>query len=80
MVGEDKVIMSVKELRRVHVIRHAMEKQRTQVEAGALVRLTARHIRRLIQRVRQEGDRGLAHRGRGQPSNRRIAARSRPKR
>jgi hypothetical protein len=74
MVGEDTVIMSVKELRRVHVIRHAMEKKLTQVEAGALVRLTARHIRRLIQRVRQEGDRGLAHRGRGQPSNRRIAA------
>ncbi|MGH7410611.1 MAG: ISNCY family transposase, partial [Candidatus Methylomirabilis sp.] len=28
---------------------------------------------RLIQRVRREGDRGIAHRGRGKPSNRRIA-------
>jgi len=74
MVGEDKVMMSVKELRRGHVIRHAMEKKITQVKAGALVGLTARHVRRLIQRVRQEGDRGLAHRGRGKPSNRRIAA------
>jgi transposase len=68
-------MMSVKELRRVHVIRHAMEKKLTQEKAGALVGLTARHVRRLIQRVRREGDRGLAHRGRGQPSNRRIAAR-----
>ena len=58
MVGEDKVMMSGKELRRAHVIRHAMEKTLTQVEAGALVGLTARHVRRLIQRVRQEGDRG----------------------
>ncbi|MGH7207972.1 MAG: ISNCY family transposase [Nitrospiraceae bacterium] len=73
MVGEDRVMMSVKELRRVHVIRQAMEKKITQVKAGALVGLTARHVRRLIQRVRREGDRGLVHRGRGQPSNRRIA-------
>lgn len=66
-------MMSVKEFRRVHVIRHAMEKTLTQEKAGALVGLTARQVRRLIQRVRREGDRGLAHRGRGQPSNRRIA-------
>lgn len=65
--------MSVKELRRVHVIRQAMEKKLTQGKAGALVGLTARHVRRLIQRVRVEGDAGLAHRGRGQPSNRRIS-------
>jgi hypothetical protein len=29
MVDEDRVIMSVKELRRVHVIRHTMEKKLT---------------------------------------------------
>ncbi len=75
MIGEDGVMMSGKELRRVHVIRQVMEKKLTQVEAGALVGLTTRQIRRLIQRVRQEGDRGLVHRGRGQPSNRRMTAR-----
>ena len=69
MVGEDRVMMSVKELRRVHVIRHAMEQQMTQVKAGALVGLTTRQVRRLIERVEQEGDKGLAHRGRGKPSN-----------
>ena len=72
MVGEDRVIMSVKELRRVHVLRHAMEKKRTQVKAGSLLGLTARHVRRLLQRVRTEGDAGLVHRGRGKPSNRRM--------
>ena len=72
MVGEDRVIMSVKELRRVHVIRHTLEKKLTQVKAGALLGLTARQVRRLLQRMRAEGDAGLAHRGRGQPSNRRI--------
>ena len=70
MVREGRVIMSVKELRRVHVIRQTMEKKLTQVKAGTLLGLTPRHIRRLIARVEQEGDHGLAHRGRGKPSNR----------
>ena len=72
MVGEDRVIMSVKELRRVHVIRHALERKITQGQAGKALGLTARHIRRLLQRVEQEGDKGLAHRGRGKFSNRRM--------
>jgi len=72
MVREDRVIMSVKELRRVHVIRQTMEKKLTQVQAGTVLGLTPRHIRRLLERVEQAGDQGLAHRGRGKPSNRRI--------
>ena len=72
MVREDRGIMSVKELRRVHVIRQTREKQLTQVKAGALLGLTPRHIRRLIARVEQAGDHGLAHQGRGKPSNRRF--------
>ncbi len=72
MVGEDRVIMRVKELRRVPVIRHVMEQKMTQVQAGALLGLSTRQVRRLIERVEQEGDQGLAHRGRGKPSNRRM--------
>lgn len=74
MVKEDTVTMSSKELRRVHVIRQVLAKQLTQVQAGALLGLTDRQIRRLLQRVRHEGDRGLVHRTRGRPSNRRMAA------
>jgi hypothetical protein len=66
-------MMSGKELRRIHVIRHAMEKRITQVKAGALLGLTARQIRRIMVRMQQEGEAGLAHRGRGKPSNRRFA-------
>ncbi|MGZ8366065.1 MAG: hypothetical protein ACXW37_06750 [Nitrospira sp.] len=72
MVREDRVIMSVKELGRVSVIRQTMEKQLTQVKAGALLGLTPRHIRRLIARGAQAGAQGLAHRGRRKPSNRRL--------
>lgn len=73
MVGEDTVRMSVTELKRVHVIRQAMGKALRQREAGEVLGLTTRQVRRLIQRVQAEGDVGLVHRGRGQPSNRRHA-------
>ncbi len=72
MVGEDRVVMSGKELRRLHVIRQAMDKKLRQREAGALLGLTVRQVRRLIKRVRAEGEAGLAHRGRGRPSNQRL--------
>jgi hypothetical protein len=49
-----------------------MEKTLTQEKAGELLGLTGRQVRRLVTRVRAEGDAGLAHRGRGRPSNRRI--------
>ena len=79
MVREDRVIMSVKELRRVSVIRQTREKKLTQVKAGTLLGLTPRHIRRLIERVAQAGDQGLAHRGRGKPSNRQIPEKAQTK-
>jgi hypothetical protein len=72
MVGEDKVTMSGKELRRVHVIRQVLEQKLTQGEAAVFLGLSDRQIRRLSKGVKQEGDRGLVHRGRGQPSNRRF--------
>ncbi|MBL8053935.1 MAG: helix-turn-helix domain-containing protein, partial [Nitrospira sp.] len=74
MVREDRVTMSAKELRQVHVIRQVVDKQLTQVHAGALLGLTSRQVRRLVRRVEQEGAQGLVHRGRGKPSNRRIPA------
>lgn len=72
MVREDRVMMSGKELRRVHVLRQVLERKITQGQAGEALGLTARHIRRLLQRVQADGDVGLVHRGRGKPSNRRM--------
>ena len=79
MVGEDRVIMRVKALKRVQVLRQTRAKTLTQVKAGTLLGLTPRHIRRLIARVEQAGDQGLAHRGRGTPSNRQIPEKIQPK-
>ncbi|MEK7762357.1 MAG: helix-turn-helix domain-containing protein [Nitrospirota bacterium] len=64
--------MSGQELKRVHVIRQAVSHALLQKEAGEVLDVTTRQVRRLIQRVQTEGDAGFVHRGRGKPSNRRI--------
>ena len=48
MVGADTVQMSVTELKRVHVIRQVMNKALRQREAGEVLGLTTRQVRRLI--------------------------------
>jgi hypothetical protein len=73
MIGEDRVVTSGTELRRVHVVRQVLDQRITQVKAGTLMGLTNRQIRRLMRRVAQEGDQGLVYRGCGKPSNRRSA-------
>lgn len=42
MVREERVMMSGKELRRVHVLRQALERKTTQGQAGEALGLTAR--------------------------------------
>jgi transposase len=71
MVREDYIVMKGSELRRVHVIHQVLARQLTHEQAGEALGLTDRHIRRLRDRLRADGDLGLVHRGRGQPSNRR---------
>lgn len=70
MAREDRIIMSVKELRRLHVIQQVLERKMKQVQAAEVLGLTDRQIRRLVKRVGVEGERGLVHRSRGRPSNR----------
>ena len=74
MVREDRVIMRVKELRRVSVIRQTMEKTLTQVKAGILLGLTPRHIRRLIERVQAGMGAGFIEDGRLLPESEQLIA------
>jgi hypothetical protein len=71
-MGKDMVQMSQKELRRVHVIQKVIERSLTQVEAGIKLDLSERQIRRLVLRVRREGNEGIIHRLRDRPSKRKI--------
>ena len=75
MAGEDTIIMSMKELRRAHVLHQVLAGKLTQMRAAEVMGLSDRQVRRLVHRVRGEGDRGLVHRSRGRPSNRAIEGR-----
>ena len=69
MAGEDMVIMSQGELKRLHVIRKAIDRTITQADAATSADLCERQIRRIVARVKQEGDKGIVHRLRGRLSN-----------
>jgi hypothetical protein len=50
-----------------------LERVIKQVEAAEVLSLSGRQIRRIVKRIRNEGSRGIIHRSRGRPSNRRIS-------
>ena len=72
MAREDIIMASQEELRRLHVIQKVLEGVIKQVDAAEILSLSSRHIRRVIKRVKEEGNRGIVHRSRGRPSNRKI--------
>lgn len=72
MAEKDIIEMSVRELKRCWIVGKAVEKRITQRKAAELMDLSERQVRRLIRRFRREKEKGLIHRLRGIPSNRRI--------
>jgi predicted HTH domain antitoxin len=58
MAGEDIIMLSQKELKRLHVIEKVREGAIKQASAAPLLSLSTRQIRRLLSRVREEGPRG----------------------
>ena len=60
------------ELKRLHVIQKVLERVIKQVEAAEILLLSGRQIRRIVKRIRTEGDRGIVHQSRGRPSNRKT--------
>jgi hypothetical protein len=67
----DRIAMSQRERDRLKVMSPVLDGKRTQVEAARLLQVTDRTIRRWVRRVKAEGDRGIVHRLRERPSNRR---------
>ena len=72
MAGEDMVMVRQGELKRLHVIQKVLERVIKQVEAAEILSLSGRQIRRIVKRIRSEGNRGIVHQSRGRPSNRRT--------
>jgi len=72
MAEKDIVMLRQKDLKRLHVMHKVLEGTMTQAEAADLISLTERQIRRIVKRIRQEGDKGISHAARGKPSNRKL--------
>jgi transposase len=62
--------MSRRELERVGVLARVRSRQLLLVDAGRLMRMSYRQVKRLWKRYREEGAAGLKHRSAGRPSNR----------
>ncbi len=73
MAGKGIIMATQEELRRLHIIEKVLEGGLKQVEAAEILLLSSRQIRRMVKRIRKEGQRGIVHRSRGRPSNRKIA-------
>ena len=72
MAGKDIIMVKQKDLKRVHIIHKVLEGVLTQAQAAEIVSLSERQIRRIVKRIREEGDGGIQHRSRGRESNRKL--------
>jgi predicted ArsR family transcriptional regulator len=72
-VEEERIELSARERERLKVLHEGEQGHLRRVDAAHRLRLSARRVRRLLQRLHTGGDRGLVHGLRGRPSNRRMA-------
>ncbi len=68
----ERIALSQRERDRLHVLHDAQQGRLTQVAAAQRMKLSERQVRRLLQRLREEGDRVVIHGLRGRPSNRKL--------
>ena len=73
MAGKDIIAMTQGELKRLYVIRKALDKSITQFEAAGIIDVSLRQVQRIVRTVRAEGDEGIIHKSRGRISNRALS-------
>jgi transposase len=72
MHRRDIIEMSLRDLKRLKVIQQAIDRHISQRVAASILQVSERQVRRMVRRVRQEGDKGIVHRSRGRSSTRRL--------
>jgi DNA-binding Lrp family transcriptional regulator len=79
MKREQELWMSQRERDRLQILQEAKKGHLTQKQAGAQLKLSERWVRKLVARLRKEGDGGILHRLRGRASKRKLSAALRAK-
>jgi len=69
---KDILMMTRQEIQRYQIIRKVLDRQIDQQEASEVLKLSDRQVRRIVKRVRAEGESGVVNRLRGRPGNRGI--------
>jgi transposase len=72
-VESELLLMSQYERDVLGVMGMVLRGHRSQAEASRLLDLSERQVRRIQRRLEQQGDRGVVHRLRGRPGNRRLS-------
>src|SRR5271157_1215963 len=68
----ERIALSQQERDRLHVLHELQQGRLTQVAAAQRIKITDRQVRRLLLRLREQGDRAVIHGLRGRPSNRKF--------
>lgn len=76
MAGKDIIAMTQEELKKLYIIRKALDKHITQIVAAELIGVGLRQVQRIARIVRLEGDKGIIHKSRGKISNRALPGRT----
>ena len=71
-MGEDRLAMSQRERDRLKVLHEATKGQITQKQAADQLKVSERHVRRMLKKFSSMGDSAVVHGLRGRVSNRRI--------
>lgn len=79
MARKDIIMLSQEELRRLHILTRVNEKKIRQEDASDILGISTRQIRRLVKRIKIEGQAGIVHRSRGRESSRKIAEQTKSK-
>jgi predicted ArsR family transcriptional regulator len=74
-IETERIALSQRERDRLKVLHEVQQRQLTQLAAAERLKVSDRHVRRMLFRLRERGDRSLVHGLRGRPSNRKLAAR-----
>ena len=70
----ERIALSQRERDRLKVLHEVKQKHLTQVEAAQQLKVTDRHLRRMLFRIGECGDGRIVHQLRGRPSNHKLAA------
>ena len=72
-MNEETLLMRQSEFKRLELIKKAIAKQLTQIEVSKFLGLSLRQVKRIVKKVRIDGDKGIIHKLRGKVSYRRIS-------